>query len=308
LLRPGGPLLNITSVRRGCRVQAPAKVNLTLRVLGVRPDGYHTLESVVAGVDLCDTLTVEPAEVLSLTCDGRAVPEGDDNLVLAAARALQEVCGEAAGARMHLAKRIPPGRGFGGGSSDAAAALAALNAMWGGGLEVEALARLGARLGSDVPLFFGPGMAVLRGRGETIEPVAARCRWYLALAWPEEELATPQVYKAYDRLPAGEDEGPSATDILKRLDGAARDAGPFLVNDLERAADNVKRSRLDLRACLHRAGAEAVGMTGSGSAYFAVADSEGEARQWAETVRAAGAEVHVARLLGGRTKQQGNTS
>ncbi len=301
-------MLDITSVCRGCRVQAPAKVNLTLRVLGVRADGYHGLESVVAGVGLFDTLEVEPDDRLTLTCDGLAVPDGDDNLVLSAARTLQEACGATAGARMHLVKRIPPGRGFGGGSSDAAAALAALNEMWGCGLEAAALSGLGARVGSDVPLFFGTGVAVMRGRGEEIEPVPARCGWYLVLAWPEEVLSTAEVYAAYDRLPTGDPHRVPATAILDRLDGPANAAAPFLVNDLEAAADNVKRNRLDLRTRLHEAGADAVGMTGSGSAYFAVADTEAEARQWADAARAAGADTHVARLLVDGNEQQGNTS
>ena len=301
-------MLGITSSGRGCRAQAPAKVNLTLRVLGVRGDGYHALESVVAGVDLFDTLDAEPDDRLTLTCDGLAVPDGDDNLVLSAARALQEACGTTAGARMHLVKRIPPGRGFGGGSSDAAAALAVLNAMWDGGLETATLAELGARVGSDVPLFFGSGLAVMRGRGEEIEPVAARCSWHLVLAWPEEVLSTAEVYAAYDRLASGDPHRVPATAILDRLDGPVHAAAPFLVNDLEAAADNVKRSRLDLRTCLHEAGADAVGMTGSGSAYFAVADTGAEARQWADAARAAGAEVHVARLLVDGNEQQENTS
>jgi 4-diphosphocytidyl-2-C-methyl-D-erythritol kinase len=301
-------MLQIIPWRRGCRVQAPAKVNLTLRVLGRRPDGYHALESVVVGVGLFDTLDVEPDERLALTVDGHAVPEGDGNLVLTAARTLQEACGTTAGARVHLAKRIPPGRGFGGGSSDAAAALLALDRLWECGLETDALAALGARVGSDVPLFFGSGLAVMRGRGEEIDPVEARCTWHLALAWPEEPLSTAEVYAAYDRL-AVEDapDGPSATAILERLNGPAHAAAPFLVNDLEAAADNVRSSRLDLRACLQEAGADAVAMTGSGSAYFAVADTEGEARQWADAARAAGAGTHVARLLVDANEQQGNT-
>jgi 4-diphosphocytidyl-2-C-methyl-D-erythritol kinase len=300
-------MLQVISSRRGWRVQAPAKVNLTLRVLGLRSDGYHALESVVAGVSLFDTLDVEPADDLTLTCDGLAVPEGDDNLALAAARTLQETCGVRAGARMHLVKRIPSGRGFGGGSSDAAAALAALNRLWDCGLEPGAISDLGVRVGSDVPLFFGTGVAVMRGRGEEIEPVEAGCRWHVALAWPAEGLSTAEVYAAYDRSSSGVPEGPSATAILECLDGSAHAAGPFLVNDLERAADNVKRSRLDLRACLEEAGADAVGMTGSGSAYFAVADTEAEATRWTEAARAAGADTHVARLLVDGNEQQENT-
>jgi len=300
-------MLEVTSRRRGWRVRAPAKVNLTLRVLGVRPDGHHALESVVAGVTLFDTLTAEPGDRLALACEGYAVPENEENLVLAAARTLQEASGTRAGARLHLTKRIPPGRGFGGGSSDAAAALVALDRLWGCGLDRAALARLGALVGSDVPLFFGTPVVVMRGRGEVIEPVEVRCGWRLALAWPQEPLSTAEVYAAYDRLPARDRPAPAATDILGCLDGPARAAKPFLVNDLEQAADNVRRGRLDLRACLRQAGAQAVGMTGSGSAYFALADGETEARHWADVARVAGADTFVASLLADGSEQQEKT-
>jgi len=150
-------------------------------------------------------------------------------------------------------------------------------------------------------------LAVMRGLGEQVEPVEARCGWRLALAWPDEPMSTADVYAAYDGLAVPDRPGPSATEILEYLDGPAHLAGPFLVNDLEPAADNVKRSRFDLRTCLRRAGAEAVGMTGSGSAYFAIADSEADARRWADAARVAGAETHVAELLVDGTEQQGKT-
>ncbi len=301
-------MLEITSLRRGLTVQAPAKVNLTLRVLGTRPDGYHALESVVAAISLFDTLRVEPGRRLTLACDGAAVPDGEANLVLRAARRLRGRCGVRDGAHLVLTKRIPPGRGFGGGSSDAAAALLALNTLWGCGLGREDLAGIGAQIGSDVPLFFATPVAIMRGRGEEVEPVRARSSWRLVLAWPPYPTPTAEVYAAYDRLETETAGGPSATEVLPYLAGPARAAGPFLVNDLERAADNVRGGRLDLRACLREAGAEAVGMTGSGSAYFAAADSQAEARAWADAARAAGAEAYIAALLADGTEQQENTS
>jgi len=301
-------MLEITSSRRGLTVQAPAKVNLTLRVLGTRPDGYHALESVVAAVSLFDTLRVEPDPHLVLACDGAAVPDGDENLVLRAARLLRQRCGVRDGAHLALTKRIPPGRGFGGGSSDAAAALVVLNALWDCGLGRDDLARIGARVGSDVPLFFATPVAIMRGRGEQVEPVRVRSSWRVVLAWPDYPMATAEVYEVYDRLGRETDGGPSATDVLPYLAGSARAAAPFLVNDLECAADNVRGGRLDLRACLREAGAEAVGMTGSGSAYFAAADSEAEARSWADAARAAGAETYIAALLVDGTEQQENAS
>jgi len=292
-----------TSWTQGLTVEAPAKVNLTLRVLGVRDDGYHDLESVVALVALFDSLVFEPADGLGLVCRGMEVPGGEDNLVLAAARVLADECRPGQGAQIRLEKRIPPGRGFGGGSSDAAAALVGLNTLWGCGLGREELARLGARVGSDVPLFLASPIAVMRGRGERVEPVAADSSWWLVLAWPDYEMPTAGVYAAYDRLGASTD-GVAAAAVLDHLAGPAHEARPFLVNDLEPAADSMRCGRFDVRGCLERAGAAAVGMTGSGSAYFAVADTQAEANRVADAARAAGAETCVATLLADGKDQQ----
>ncbi len=278
-------------------VQAPAKVNLTLRVLGRRPDGYHDLESVVAAVTLFDVLEFSASDGLHLACEGIPVSAGEDNLVLRAARLLRTESGTHAGARVRLQKRIPPGRGFGGGSADAAATLVALNAFWGLNLAREDLARLGARVGSDVPFFFGSPVAILRGRGERLEAVRARSAWWLALAWPDYGLATVDVYAALDRLAESVNGRPEATAILEALEGPASEAAALLVNDLEGAARRVRLDGMDLRAVFRQSGAEAVGMTGSGSAYFALADTEGQARRFGDAARAAGAEATVVRPL-----------
>jgi len=281
----------------GRTVQAPAKVNLTLRVLGRRPDGYHDLESVVAAVTLFDVLEFSASDDLHLACEGIPVSAGEDNLVLRAARLLQDESGTRAGARVRLQKRIPPGRGFGGGSADAAATLVALDALWGLGLAREDLVRLGARVGSDVPFFFGSPVAILRGRGERLKAVGARPPWWLALAWPDYGLATAEVYAALDRLAESVNGRPEATAILDALEGPASGAAALLVNDLEGAARRVRADGMDLRAVFRQSGAEAVGMTGSGSAYFALADTEGQARRYRDAARAAGAEATVVRPL-----------
>jgi len=275
-------------------LEAPAKVNLTLRVLGARSDGYHDLESVVAAVSLFDTLEFEAAPNLKITCEGMAVPAGNENLVMKAARRLVAQTGCCKGAHIHLKKRIPAGRGFGGGSSDAAAALVGLNALWRTGLGPGDLARLGASIGSDVPLFFGPCVSVMRGRGEHVEPVPAVPCWWMVLAWPAFGLPTAEVYAAYDRLPRPAAPRPAATEILGSLSRPAREAQALLVNDLEPAADVVRGARTNVRVILQEAGAVAVGMTGSGSAYFALADTRADACCLAERIRAAGAETYVA--------------
>ncbi len=278
-------------------VRAPAKVNLTLRVLGRRADGYHDMESVVATVGLFDRLTFEPADELSLKCQSAGVPCGDDNLVMKAARLLIARSGSGKGAHIRLEKAIPPGRGFGGGSSDAAAALMGLNTLWGLGLSAEELAQLGAQIGSDVPLFMGPPVSVMRGRGEQISPVHGRPRWWLALAWPDHGQPTPEVYAAYDDLPPDGADRPSATAILEHLESPASEAAACLVNDLEPAYCRLRPDGSALRAAFEACGGRAVGMTGSGSAYFALADTEVQAVCLANAVRARGAAAEVVRVL-----------
>ena len=158
----------------------PAKLNLLLAVTGRRPDGFHELVSVVAPVALADTLTVEPAAEFSLSCDDPTVPTDGTNLVLKAAAAFRTATGWRGGAKFTLAKCIPAGAGLGGGSSDAAIALKALNQLAGNPLAPDALATVAAGVGSDCALFIAGGPVVMRGRGEKVErlpeAVAARLR------------------------------------------------------------------------------------------------------------------------------------
>jgi len=134
------------------RLRAPAKLNLYLRVLGQRPDGYHEIETLFERIDLADELTFEPAQTLSLTCDEPTLSCGADNLVLRAARTLQEATGTKAGVRIHLAKRIPIAAGLGGGSSDAAATLLGLNELWGLRVSRQRLVELAASSASRTSL------------------------------------------------------------------------------------------------------------------------------------------------------------
>ena len=177
-------------------LRAPAKINLYLRVLGKRPDGYHELETVFERVDLADELAFEASRELALTCDDPSLPCGEDNLVLRAARLLQQATGCGAGARIHLTKRIPIAAGLGGGSSDAAAAMVGLNQLWNLWLESSHLMELGASLGSDVPFFLAPtAFAVGRGRGEQCEPLPPEPPLVHVLVVPPERLSTREVYK-----------------------------------------------------------------------------------------------------------------
>jgi 4-diphosphocytidyl-2-C-methyl-D-erythritol kinase len=154
---------------------APAKVNLTLEVVGKRPDGYHAIETLMVAVDLFDTLEVRrgPAGVVALECDPPTLPTDGRNLVVKAADALRRAAGTDQGASLRLTKRIPHEAGLGGGSSDAATTLLALNRLWGLGLGRDELAAVAAGVGSDVAFFLSPPAGWCTGRGEVVtsEPV-----------------------------------------------------------------------------------------------------------------------------------------
>lgn len=178
---------------------AHAKVNLTLRVVGRRPDGYHEIDTVFHELDLHDLLVVEPAAGLELVLDARAgigmpVAAGDDNLVLRAARAYRDATGAAVRARFTLRKRIPAGGGLGGGSADAAAALRLLDALHGDRLGLPGLHPLAARLGADVAFFLRGGTQRGTGIGDVLTPLPHEALHFVLL-FPPFGTATAEVYK-----------------------------------------------------------------------------------------------------------------
>lgn len=257
---------------------APAKINLLLAITGRRPDGFHDLVSVVATLDLADTLEAELAAELSLACDDPELPAGPDNLVLRAAAAFRRETGWPGGVAFRLRKRIPAGAGIGGGSSDAVAALRALNQLAPPDcrLDLPGLTRLAAELGSDCPLFLAEGPVVLRGRGELVEPLlpaeAARLRGRRVLVFkPAFGIATPW---AYARLAAGAPESywPAADAeawlARWRADSAAP-AEALLRNTMEGPAFAKFPALPELLARLQAAAGVEGRMSGSGSACFA---------------------------------------
>lgn len=281
-------------------MRCPAKLNLYLRVVGRRADGYHELETVFQTIDLCDELAVRGVSGrVRLRCNSAEAPSDHSNLVVRAAsllRARPEAF-VSHGAVLTLSKAIPTGAGLGGGSSDAAAALVLLNRLWELGLTVDSLRWLAAELGSDVPFFLEGGAAIGRGRGEVLEPLPdAPTRWFV-LAKPPAGVATPWAYAHY--RPVGRN-GVGLTDFLAAWQSdepAAIAAG--LRNDLE---PGVLAERPDIAALLEAllaAGAVNARMTGSGACVFGVCESEAQARSVAERLKAStDAWVAVARSLG----------
>jgi 4-diphosphocytidyl-2-C-methyl-D-erythritol kinase len=238
----------------------PAKVNLYLRVAGRRPNGYHEVVTVMQPLSLADVLTVDLAgEGIQLTCDRPELLQGEENLVWRAARRFQEETGQPGGVRLHLSKRIPVAAGLGGGSSDAAGTLLALNALTGRPLAESRLHQLAGRLGADVPFFLRREPAVGRGIGTALSPVTLPPYWYL-LVNPGVPLSTRWVYEQLDLagLP-----GPPA---METWDPEHPEA--WVRNDLKTVALKRFPELAGILASLKISGAWTQGMSGSGPTLF----------------------------------------
>ena len=265
-------------------VSAPAKINLHLEVLGLRNDGFHELAMVMQSIDLADQLDCENSAdgTLSLSCDHPELSCGDDNLILRAARLLRERSGFAElGARLHLHKRIPIGAGLAGGSSDGAAALVALNTLWGLGLSVAQLETLAADLGSDMPFCVAGGTQLCFGRGERLEalPAVTAQLGVLLVKDPSISVSTPWAYGECKRQRFHQYlEGESAFEQRRQaLRGSAwlhplrAESAPPLRNDLQEVVAPQNSSvRKALEILDASPGQLRAAMSGSGPSCFAL--------------------------------------
>ena len=233
-------------------VVAPAKINWTLEVLGVRPDGYHDLRSIVLPVELHDTVTLEEADSLSCEMPGLAVAQ-EENLAYRAAVALRLATGVARGARIVIDKRIPSGAGLGGGSADAAAVLKGLNRLWALNLPEAELCAIAARVGSDVPALTLGGPVLMEGRGERVR----RLRPEECAALPRPEAIVVSAPGIFASTPA----------VYREFRAADRGHGP---NDLQPAALRLYPGIGEALRGLERRGLARVTMSGSGSAVYGV--------------------------------------
>lgn len=268
-------------------LRTPAKVNLALEVLRKRPDGYHELSTVLQAVDLCDRLTVETADTITLETSEPGLPTDERNLVVRAARMLRDAAGVDRGARIRLEKRIPLAAGLGGGSSDAAATLWGLNRLWGLRWKRERLAELAVELGMDVPFFLGKGRALGTGRGEVLRPLPSTGGYALVLVNPGVPLSTQEVY---GRVPPGwhaEPEGTKRVVEALRTRNAAKLAAA-LTNHLERWAEPAMPVIGRMKAALRAAGTLGAVMSGSGPTVFGMARSLDQAQQIQRRVSRAG--------------------
>ena len=249
-------------------LKAHAKVNLTLEVLGRRDDGYHDIASIFQTVELHDTLTLEPADSITLKCD-RPELESEDNLALRAARLLSEHTGCGKGARIGLEKGIPVSSGLGGGSSDAAAILRGLNRLWGLNLSHAELGPLAAQLGSDVPFFLHGGTAMVHGRGERVRPLPPADLQWMVILTPEIPLPR-KTASLYARLGK-----PSFTigALTRKLEARIRGGGDvppqFLFNAFDAVAFDAFPGLEQYWSTFTSLGAREVHLAGSGPSMFA---------------------------------------
>ena len=258
---------------------ARAKVNLWLKIVGRRADGYHLLDSLVAFTDLSDSLEVDPSDGLSLALEGpeAAGIDGEaDNLVLRAARLLADRAGVSPRAALSLTKHSPVAAGLGGGSADAAAALHALVDLWRVALPIEELFDLAAALGADVPMCLAGRPALVSGVGEVLRPAPPLPPCAILLVNPRMPLATPEVFAARRGPYSVVTPVPSMWPDLAGLVGALVERG----NDLTEAAISLRPAIADVLAALGRTeGARYAAMSGSGATCFALYDDTAAARR-----------------------------
>jgi 4-diphosphocytidyl-2-C-methyl-D-erythritol kinase len=274
---------------------APAKVNLWLRVLGRRPDGYHEIESILVPLTLGDVVEVSlGGRGVSLDCSDPALSDGSDNLACRAARLFLQETGLRRGVRIGLGKAIPVGAGLGGGSSDAAAVLLALNRLPGRPVGRRKLSLMALRLGADVPFFLGRGPALARGVGEILTPLPPLPETWFVLVNPGFPVATAWVYGRLTRALTSPPPGPKVFPFSRTWS----DIGAFLSNDLETVT-------LPQFPVLHRLKERLVGLgavgalvSGSGPTVFGVFGEASSARRaYARLKRAAAWRVFLARSL-----------
>ncbi|MBN2398015.1 MAG: 4-(cytidine 5'-diphospho)-2-C-methyl-D-erythritol kinase [Deltaproteobacteria bacterium] len=254
---------------------SPAKVNLFLRVLRKRADGYHDILSLMQRIDLCDEMSFSLGdEGVVVKCPGTSLPEDRDNIVYRAAEAILALAGGTTGAEITIRKKIPVAAGLGGGSSNAATTLVTLNEMVGTNLSTEELMRMGAKLGADVPFFIFGRTALASGIGEHLEAVDGIPRMWLILVNPGFEISTREVYESL-RLGLTGDPIQYRIPPFTTVSHVAKE----LYNDLEQVSLDRYPVLSEIKEQLMKHGASGSLMSGSGPTVFGIFESEDDARK-----------------------------
>lgn len=267
------------------QIKAHAKVNWALNVVGLRADGYHLLDMLTQRLELADVLTITPLPLeqniqLHILGDD-TLATNEDNLVYRAAAALQSLTGFKAGTKIVLQKNIPQQSGLGGGSADAAAAILALNHVWGLNLNFNQLLIIAEKLGADVPLCLYQGLCRVQGFGEKVQPIIFNKQYHLVLLKPSGGLSTKDVFSLYDNNP---DRKSAQLEELtcSLLSGNLKTIPLYAHNQLQQTAQIMQPNIGDAISALMDSGAIYAQMTGAGSAVFGIFSSEISARR-AET-------------------------
>ena len=258
-------------------LKAPAKVNLFLEILGKRDDGFHEIETIMQEIDLADSLQFEETqEGVTLECNDKNIPANQDNLVCKAANLILEECGIKKGVLINLEKNIPVGAGLGGGSSDAATTLKALNSLWKVGLNNEELMEFAAKLGSDIPFFINGKTALCRGRGELITPVEVRNRMDYIILFPRVHISTETIYKNLKiDLTKKRKDVSFFLDALKYSEVAS--ISKLLFNRLEEIIFATYPDLLQVKSTLESFDFCGLSISGSGSAFFGLCNDRHQA-------------------------------
>lgn len=292
----------VGAVRVPTRVRetAPAKINLGLKVMRRRDDGYHDVLSVVQTIDLCDHLVFDrlDEDVIRLTCSDPALPTGPENLVVKAATALRDRLGGGCGVHIHLEKEIPSEGGLGGGSSDAAATLRGLNRLWGANAGDDLLLETAASIGSDVPFLLKPGTAVVSGRGERLQYVEMTGPLVYVLVLPEARVSTP---RAFQNVKIGLTKRSPYISLLSSLRGSERLDSDRLLGCLENDfLPMVVDENPEIAGCmmaLRRTLPIAVSLSGTGSTLYGVYADISSGTTAAAALRDAGFKAAICRPL-----------
>lgn len=259
---------------------APAKINLSLEVLNKRPDGFHEVMTVMQTIGLADKIYIKPATDLQFDCNQPELVV-EDNLVWRAALLMHEICGEEQqrGADLYLEKIIPIKAGLGGGSSDAATTMMALNLLWEMNLDDDQLIELAARLGSDVPFFIKGGTALAEGRGERLETLPGLSPSWLVLLFPQVELPdnkTSELYRMLDRNDFSS--GGVTRALVRAISRQERPSQSLFFNSFERVVYE-RFPRMDyFRQAMVEAGADYVRVSGSGPTIYTLLADEADAQ------------------------------
>jgi 4-diphosphocytidyl-2-C-methyl-D-erythritol kinase len=275
-------------------IKAHAKVNLTLDVLGRRPDGYHDIMSVMQTISLGDTLTFEPAPIITLEGIEDAGLDPADNLMKRAAMLLQQAAGCDKGVTVNYERHIPFSAGLGGGSSDAATILMVLNEIWGIEWPVERLTELAAQLSSDVSFFLYRGTALVQGRGEIVRPLPCIEEMWVVLLKPPIDIES-KTRTLYEHLSEDDyTQGEATRNLVNSILTRERPSPQALFNSFEAVAYKFSPQLDQYRQILIAAGADSVHLCGSGPALFTLASDYQQGERIYHTLHEQGHEVYLA--------------